>query len=114
MTKQHRRPPPLLFAYLGRRNTRFLRNHAGVVPLSNFSCVYPKSDSAEFLEAFTASLHHPDTLAGLPFVGKSYGSGAVKVEPRALERLTIPAHVTREVGLRVQAQALLLPRDRTH
>lgn len=111
---EHRRPPPLLFAYLGRRNTRFLRNHAGVVPLSNFSCVYPKSDSAEFLEAFTASLHHPDTLAGLPFVGKSYGSGAVKVEPRALERLTIPAHVAREVGLRVQAQALLLPRDRTH
>ena len=105
---ERRRPPPLLFAYLGRRNTRFLRNLAGVVPLSNFSCVYPRSDDAEFLNALTASLHHPDTLAGLPFVGKSYGSGAVKVEPRGLERLTIPAHVARAVGLRATRPTPLL------
>ena len=110
---ERRRPPPLLFAYLGRRNTRFLRNPAGVVPLSNFSCVYPKSQDPEFLDALTSSLHHPDTLAGLPFVGKSYGSGAVKVEPRGLERLTIPAHVAREVGLRSPSQYQLhLPFER--
>lgn len=99
---EHRRPPPLLFAYLGRRNTRFLRNLAGVVPLSNFSCVYPKSHDPTFLDSLAASLNHPDTLAGLPFVGKSYGSGAVKVEPRGLERLTIPGSVARAVGLRLR------------
>lgn len=110
---EHRLPPPLLFAYLGRRNTRFLRNVAGVVPLSNFSCVYPKSRDPAFLDSLGASLNHPDTLAGLPFVGKSYGSGAVKVEPRGLERLTIPGYVAREAGLRTPRRGHLLPLDRT-
>lgn len=32
--------PPWLFAYLGRRNQRFIRNLAGVVPLTGFLCVY--------------------------------------------------------------------------
>ena len=36
-------------------------------------------------------LSDPRTLDGLARVGKSYGNGAVKVEPRALERLQLPA-----------------------
>ena len=44
-------------------------------------------------------LKHPDTAGNLRRVGKSYGSGAIKVEPRALERLPIPAHVLAEAGL---------------
>src|SRR5262249_28632404 len=31
--------PPFLFAYLGRRNSRFIRNHVGVIPLTCFLCV---------------------------------------------------------------------------
>jgi hypothetical protein len=30
-------------------------------------------------------LQHPETVKNLVRVGKSYGSGAIKVEPRALE-----------------------------
>jgi hypothetical protein len=35
-------------------------------------------------------------------VGKSYGDGAIKVEPRALERLPLPTRVVRAAGLAYQ------------
>ncbi|MBM4406228.1 MAG: SAM-dependent methyltransferase [Chloroflexi bacterium] len=94
-----RKVPPFLFAYLGRRNTRFIRNDAGVVPLTGFLCVYPFDCTPEGIHKMWRVLNHPDTLAGLALVGKSYGQGALKVEPRALERLPLPENVLREVGL---------------
>lgn len=91
--------PPFLFAYLGRRNTRFIRNLAGVVPLTSFLCVYPLQNDPVFINKLWEVLRHPDTIANLSAVGKSYGAGAIKVEPRSLERLPIPAGVLKEVGL---------------
>jgi hypothetical protein len=82
--------PPVLFAYLGRRNARFIHNEAGVVPLTGFLCVYPKQSDSAFLATLWGALSRPDTIANLALIGKSYGSGAIKVEPRALERLPIP------------------------
>ena len=38
---ERRKVPPFLFAYLGRRNARFIRNDAGALPLTSFLCVYP-------------------------------------------------------------------------
>lgn len=96
---ERREPPPILFAYLGRRNSRFIRNLAGVVPLTGFLCVYPRSDDPGFLERLWAVLNHPATLDNLSLVGKSYGGGCIKVEPRALERLPLPVDVVREYGL---------------
>lgn len=87
---ERRRVPPFLFAYLGRRNARFIRNLAGAVPLTCLLCVYPRRENPEFLAALWAALRDPETLAGLRLVGKSYGGGAIKVEPRALERLALP------------------------
>ncbi len=85
-----RPPPPILFAYLGRRNTRFVRNLAEVVPLTGFLCVYPVRDNPDFVEQLWSVLQRPETISNLSLVGKSYGSGAIKVEPRALERLPLP------------------------
>ncbi|HEX5387504.1 MAG TPA: N-6 DNA methylase [Gemmatimonadales bacterium] len=87
---ERREPPPFLFAYLGRRNARFVRNAAGAVPLTGFLCVYPRHTDPRSLERLGRALAHPTTLANLKLVGKSYGGGAIKVEPRALERLPIP------------------------
>lgn len=103
--------PPILFSYLGRRNARFIRNRAGVRPLTGFLCVYPRSGDFRFTESLWEALHHPDTLSNLALVGKSYGSGAIKVEPRALERLLIPEHVLTTVGLQQpeRKQAELFP-----
>lgn len=93
-----REVPPILFAYLGRRNARFIRNFAGALPLTGFLCVFPLSNDRIYLERLWSVISHPDTLANLTLVGKSYGSGAIKVEPRALEKLPIPRHVLIETG----------------
>jgi hypothetical protein len=94
-----RKVPPFLFAYLGRRNARFIRNMAGVMPLTSFLCVYPHREDADSIETLWEALKHPDAIRNLALVGKSYGAGAIKVEPRALERLPIPKHVVAELGL---------------
>jgi len=85
--------PPFLFAYLGRRNTRFIRNIAGVVPLTGFLCIYPKNNAPQYIEQLWRILSHPETIANLSVVGKSYGDGAIKVEPRFLKKLPIPETV---------------------
>lgn len=94
-------PPPFLFAYLGRRSVRFIRNRAQVLPLTAFLCVYPKLEyrAPAKIEALWAVLSHLETQANLGRVGKSYGDGAIKVEPRALERLPLPDHVVEAAGL---------------
>lgn len=94
-----RRVPPILFAYLGRRNARFIRNYAGVVPLTCLLCVYPRYDDPAFIETLWRVLSHPKTIGNLRKVGKSYGADAIKVEPRALERLPLPEDVVSAQGL---------------
>jgi tRNA1(Val) A37 N6-methylase TrmN6 len=102
---EQRTPPPILFAYLGRRDCRFILNEAGVVPLTCFLCIYPWETNREAVKELWRALNHPKTLQNLAFAGKSYGGGAVKVEPRQLETLEIPASVVREIGLKSQAIA---------
>jgi len=97
--------PPILFAYLGRRNARFIRNRAGVVPLTGFLCVYPYQKNSVFVDKLWKVLQHPETITNLSLVGKSYGAGAIKVEPRALERLILPESVISEVGLQPPRKA---------
>jgi hypothetical protein len=96
---ERREEPSLLFAYLGRRDCRFVLNRAGVVPLTGFLCVYPRDRSERHLRNLWQALNHPDTLANLAFVGKSYGGGALKVEPRQLDALEIPQHVLDRSGM---------------
>jgi adenine-specific DNA-methyltransferase len=96
---EQRKVPPLLFAYLGRRNTRFIKNEAGVLPLTGFLCVYPIYNDKEFINNLWQALNHPDTLENLKLVGKSYGSGAIKVEPGNLTRLPIPDHIVAQFNL---------------
>lgn len=96
---EQRTPPPLLFAYLGRRDCRFVLNRSSVVPLTGFLCVYPHDDTPKNVERLWRALNHPLTLRNLVYVAKSYGSGALKVEPRQLEHLKIPFTVAEQIGL---------------
>jgi hypothetical protein len=97
---EKRQVPPLLFAYLGRRNTRFIKNEAGVLPLTGFLCVYPIYDDKDYIDNLWQALNHPDTLENLKLVGKSYGSGAIKVEPGNLNKLPIPEHIVSQFNLK--------------
>jgi hypothetical protein len=47
------------------------------------------------------ALNHEETIRNLRLVGKSYGSGAIKVEPSGLRRLPIPEHLVEELELNV-------------
>lgn len=94
-----RKIPPILFAYLGRRNARFIRNHANAVPLTCLLCVYPRFSYPEFIDHLWNVLSHPATVQNLRIIGKSYGGGAIKVEPRALERLPLPDMLVQKEGL---------------
>jgi len=94
--------PPLLFSYLGRRSTRFILNEAGVLPLTGFLCVYPIYSDKKYISNLWQALNHPDTLEKLKLVGKSYGSGAIKVEPGNLNKLPIPEHIVQQFGLKRQ------------
>ena len=104
-----RTAPPFLFAYLGRRQARFINNKAGILPLTGFLCVYPHQTDAASLEKLWNILRHPETVQNLARVGKSYGSGAIKVEPRSLERLPLPEHVTLAEDLTPRREAVQLP-----
>ncbi|HJQ32210.1 MAG TPA: N-6 DNA methylase [Pyrinomonadaceae bacterium] len=98
--KMETRPvPPILFAYLGRRNARFIRNFAGALPLTGFLCVYPHVNDPQYIERLWEVLKHPDTIKNLARVGKSYGAGAIKVEPRGLEKLPLPQAAILRSGL---------------
>ena len=112
---ERRTPPPILFAYLGRRQCRFILNEANVVPLTGFLCVYPWDSTPGGVKKLWLALNHPNTLANLSFVAKSYGGGALKAEPRQLDQLEIPQSVLNEVGLncfRSMKQSMLLDKTR--
>lgn len=97
---ERRLPPPLLFAHLGRRDCRFILNRAGAVPLTGFLCVYPFRASASDVHQLWRALNHPLTIENLAYVGKSYGGGALKVEPRQLDQFLIPDEVIQTFGVR--------------
>jgi len=97
---ERRPPPPILFAYLGRRNCRFVLNEASAIPLTAFLCLYPEDGRPGQIKSLWQALNHPTTQSNLAYVGKSYGRGAIKVEPRQLERLEVPIHVLEEAGWR--------------
>jgi hypothetical protein len=96
---ERRKVPPIMFAYLGRSNVRFILNEAGVVPLTCLACVYPLNDTPDFIRRLWQVLNAPTTIANLSKVGKSYGGGAVKVEPRSLEKLPLDAALVEAAGL---------------
>ena len=97
---EQRKIPPILFAYLGRRNSRFIKNEAEVVPLTCFLCLYPKFSDEVFIANLWQALNHPETIKNLRLAGKSYGSGAIKLEPRSLDRVPIPEHIVEKYNLK--------------
>ena len=84
---------------MGRKKLRFIKNNSKVVPLTGFLCVYSKSKDTCFIEKLWNILKDPLVNENVKLVGKSYGSGAIKVEPRALEKLPIPEKLVKTCGL---------------
>lgn len=94
---EKREPVPILFAYLGRRNVRFIKVEAPIQPLTGFLCVYPHKNIS--VDTLVAALNHPTTINELSKVGKSYGNGAIKVEPGGLRKLIVPWEAIKSAGI---------------
>ena len=60
---------------------------------------YPIYNDQEYIDNLWEALNHHDTLENLKLVGKSYGSGSLKVEPSNLNRLPIPEHIVEKFNL---------------
>ena len=94
---EKRKPVPILFAYLGRRNNRFIDAQTELTPLTGFLCVYPKTGVDK--QKLISALNHPLSIQELSRIGKSYGGGAVKVEPGGLRKMIIPEEALKESEL---------------
>jgi len=103
---EKREIPEMLFAYLGRRNTRFVKNEIGVLPLHTLHCVYTKSKNKDDINNLWNVLNHPETLENLKYVSKSYGSGALKAEPQNLKELPIPEKFVKLYNLKVEKKII--------
>jgi hypothetical protein len=102
--QEKRKTPEFLFAYLGRRSARFIRNEAQVVPLHCLHCVYTHEKDARHIANLRQILNHPDTLQNLHLVSKSYGAGALKAEPQNLKNLPLPDYLVEKFGLETTGQ----------
>ncbi len=94
---EKRKPVPILFCYLGRRNQRFILAKCDVRPTTGFLCVYPKIGVDE--HKLQKALNHKSTILQLAQIGKSYGDGAIKVEPGGLRKLIVPNEALIEAEL---------------
>lgn len=103
---EKREVPEMLFAYLGRRNTRFVKNEIGVLPLHTLHCVYTKSKNKDYINNLWTVLNHPETLENLKYVSKSYGSGSLKAEPQNLKNLPIPEKFVKKYNFKIEKKIL--------
>lgn len=89
--------PPILFSYLGRGSSRFYRNRSGAVPLNGFIGVYPQNDIDP--DALCRLLADERTVKSLRYEAKTYGRGDIKIEPNAIERVTVPRSLVENHGI---------------
>ena len=65
-------------------------------------CVYPLYNDEMYITNLWQALNDIETIQNLKLVGKSYGSGAIKVEPRNLDKVPIPEHIVDKYNLNRQ------------
>jgi adenine-specific DNA-methyltransferase len=89
---EQRGPAPIYFTYLSRKRSRFIYNQAKVLALNVFLCIYPVpviSQDETMLKVLLAVLNSLVAKDSLRYVGRTYGTDTVKVEPREMDRLPI-------------------------
>lgn len=84
---ERREQTPILWSYFVRANPRFVRNHAGAVPLNTWLAVEPLDGVDP--DELCAALNCPETLAGLMATRRNY-AGMSKLEPAELSAIRVP------------------------
>lgn len=87
------RPPSKIFlTYMSNGNPRFIYNEANVVALNVFHCVYPDKDkgmNVERTKALLSYLSSSPFRSALPYLGRIYSGGLLKIEPGEAQRLPV-------------------------
>lgn len=124
--QEHRPPAPILATYMGRkkrdgRSLRFIRNLSKATALNVYLLLYPKEELIVAIQREPGLLHrifhYLESVEDIERVGRVYGGGLKKVEPKELARLTLRpdlASAIRNLGKRALPvqEELALPVDR--
>lgn len=83
----------LVLTYMNADTPRLTTNTAGTLHLNSVHGVYPKSDHASLArELLPVAALTSMTLVGAETVGRAYGGGMLKIEPREADHLPLPSH----------------------
>ena len=86
------RIPDLFLTYMNQDTPRLVANPAGVAHLNSVHGVTLKPDRRALgLELLPLAMLNSVTLLGAELVGRSYGGGILKIEPKEADQLPMPA-----------------------
>ncbi len=91
--QEQRAPPPIIFPLMVRQRPRFVYNKTNALITNNLHGVYPIAKSLEDpirIKALLGYLNSSIALQSLPYVGRTYGGGLLKLEPREVESVPVP------------------------
>jgi len=87
---EHRTPAPILVSVFARGRFRFVRNGVGVLNLTAYHGIYPRTPTPDRIEGLFKYLTSATAQARLREHCRVYADGLLKVEPRDVESLPIP------------------------
>lgn len=89
------RPADIILTYMNADTVRLTTNQAGVCHLNSVHGVYLKDEVRELgREILPIASLNSFTLLSAELVGRSYGGGMLKIEPREADRWWVPSAVT--------------------
>jgi adenine-specific DNA methylase len=93
------RVPDLFFTYMNHDTPRLVTNCAGVLHLNSIHGVTLKEDLRQIgMELLPMAMLNSLTLLGAELVGRSYGGGILKLEPKEADQLPVPSlEMVREI-----------------
>lgn len=85
--------PHLFFTYMSHRYPRLIANTAGATIVNSMHGVRLRSDAPkDAREALPLAALNSATMLAAEVLGRSYGGGVLKMEPREAASLSVPAH----------------------
>lgn len=89
---ERRSPSKIILTYMSNGNPRFIYNEAKIMTLNAFLCVYPSKDAGmndEKVKALLSYLNSSCFKSNLPYLGRIYSGGLLKIEPGEAQKLPV-------------------------
>ena len=82
-------PPDIIITYMNRKKTKFVKNSAGCRVMSVFLNGFIQDNKVE-IKWLLSILNNTETNQLIGYIGRTYGGGMKKIEPRRLQQLPMP------------------------